>query len=510
MRMRSRRLAAALLAALGAAAPLAGQSDSVAPAVRTPALASPLLPAGHWSLTAARRAEGMGLAPDYFPAQAGASRAEVADALRQAVQQADRGSVAGRLALQWLTRFLEEFPEEREPTAAGLTWLGGGAGARFDRDQGRVAPAIGVYLDRTDPAPLEDVSTASATLRGGIRLGGALAGWASLAASDEAVEAREWEAVARLGPVALSVGRSTIQYGSSGQPGLVLGSAAALPRVEARSTRAWHPGGILRPLGRMTAHTFLAPLDEDRHVTSPWLWGARVAFRPHGRVTIAVNRASIFGGDSARPTPRRVGGMLLGVLSEGFENQLVSVDGRYRLPTEQALPLTVYAEWAADDGAGAWVEQPAMMGGLEVPGFPGAPNLSVAAEVAWFAACCGHGAWYNHDKFWGHWADRDQPLGHPLGGEGTEVALRFAGDFLDARVRLHGRGFFRDRSDASLRNLSGGGNLYAYPRAGESHGGMLDASVRLGPRVELGVRASGERGDGWRQSTLELEMRSLF
>ena len=42
-------------------------------------------------------------------------------------------------------------------------------------------------------------------------------------------------------------------------------------------------------------------------------------------------------------------------------------------------------------------------------------------EYAHFAhSCCGNPPWYRHKQFPGSWALRDVPLGHSLGGEGTE------------------------------------------------------------------------------------------
>lgn len=456
-----------------------------------------LLPAGHWSVAAAHRAEALGLAPNFFPAQTGASHAEVAAALRAAAARPEGGA----LARGWLARFREEFADSG-------AWLGGGGGAGYHRAHGRLAPARGI-VDRAPPAPLPRLSRAVAVADGAVRLGPALSAGARLVAGEDHAEARQWEVAARLGSAALSVGRAPVGYGAPGS-GLVLGSPAALPRIELRSVGAWEMPGLLRPLGRVTVHTFLSSLDGDRHATDPLLWGARVAFRPHGRVTVAVNRAAIFGGDSARMTAGRVAGMLVGTLNEGFENQVVSLEARYRLPTEAWLPLAVRAEWAAEDASGAWWDQPAALLALDAAALPGAPAVSLGVEGATFAACCGHGSWYHHSEFTGHWVARDRPLGHPLGGEGSELAVRAAAEVADARLRVAGRGFTRYRSDESARSGRGWGNLFSPTRTGRSHGAALQAHARLTGGVEATLRARGERGAGWREHSMELELRALF
>lgn len=479
----------ALLAAL--AAPVPGQ----APAPPPRGTASPLLPAGHWSVAAAHRAEAMGLAPDFFPAQGGASRAEVGDALTAAAERSPQ-------AAGWLARFREEYPDSG-------SWLGGSGGAGYRREQGRLVPAAGIGESRTVPAPLPNRSETFVAGEGAARLGPHLAAWARIAATDREVEAREWEVVARLGGAALSLGRAPVAYGAPGG-GLVLGSPTALPRVEVRTDGAWRMPGILRPLGRVTGHTFLSSLDEPRHPTAPLLWGARVAFRPHARVTLAVNRAAVFGGDSARVTVGRLAGMLVGTLNEGLENQLVSLEGRYRLPTEGWMPLAVHAEWASDDAAGAWWEQPAVRVGVDAAALPGAPGVSMGVQAATFAACCGHGSWYHHSEFTGHWVARDRPLGHPLGGEGSELALHGAAHLAGARLRIAARGFARSRSDESATRGTGWGNLFAPRRTGRSGGGTLEVLARVSPSLEASLHAFGERGRGWREHAMELELRALF
>src|SRR5690606_1243413 len=99
------------------------------------------------------------------------------------------------------------------------------------------------------------------------------------------------------------------------------------------------------------------------------------------------------------------------------------------------------------------------------PAVPGMESTSVGVEYTEFAAsCCGNPEWYRHWSFPGSWATGDQPLGHPLGGHGSELLLLTETHLLDARLRLHGRFFVRER---------GIENLYVPGREGRSRGGSL-------------------------------------
>src|SRR5690606_18134300 len=121
-----------------------------------------------------------------------------------------------------------------------------------------------------------------------------------------------------------------------------------------------------------------------RHEEEPYLWAGSVSYHPHSRVALGINRAAMFGGDQP-VTARKVVDMLIGQLSGlGFENQVVSVEGRVALPSEAVLPLTAYLEWGAEDAAGAWWDVPGRVFGISAPSLPGSPATSLAIEYASF------------------------------------------------------------------------------------------------------------------------------
>ncbi len=470
---------------------LAAQADSAA---------SPPLPVDHWAARAAARAWAMGLAPGYFPAQRSAPRGLVAQALREA---AARDSVQ---AGGWLRRFEEEFPEY----AGRAVLLGGRAGVVTDHEAGRTEPAFGAYGFRREPFALPDRDewAGAATVALGVRAATAIA---RVEAGTEGVEVPAWDVSAAWGPLAASLGREAVGYGTARSGGIVVTGAEPIVRGQVQTLRPVELPSVLRYLGPATLHTSLARLPQSRHPGRPWFWTARLGLQPHPRLQVGINRASVFGGDSiaTRVTVGNVAKMFLGILSAEFENQVIAADGRWRLPTERVLPATVYFEWGSEDASGAWWKVPGRTFGLFLPRL--GRGLAGGAEFTQFAAqCCGNPSWYMHASQPGGWVYASRPLGHPLGGEGWEALAYGQAELLDARLRVEGRAFVRRRGQRGLERPERASNLYAPARTGGSVGGSLDAAWRLGPRMDARVALERDAGDGWRQQRLRADLSYLF
>lgn len=515
---------AALVAMALSAAPAAGQgtaADSARSAGAAPSAVlaaagrhtgpSPLVAADHWAVRAARRAEALGWIPGYLPAQAAVPRAALAEALERAALAAPEGR-ARRMAEGWRARFREEFREFREdaPAAGTVVPLGGRAAVQYAGEWGRHTPAIH-YAPRQDPRELPGGASPRLRASGGAALGGHAALWADARLDEGGAALSRWEALAGAGPFAVSVGREAVGYGPGVGGGVVLFPNQTLLRMEAQTTAPVRLPSLLRLAGPVSLHVFASRMDDPgRHPDPAWLGGARLAFQPHPRLTLAVNRASIFGTEEEPVTAVRVARMLAGVIrSSNFENQIVSLEGRYRLPTDAVVPATVYLEWGADDGAGALDEEPAIVAGLFLPSLPGLPEVAAGAELTRFAPqCCGHGVWYFNASQTGNWARGTRVLGHPLGGEGNEAMAYAQAELLEGRLRLAGRAFTRNRSIQSIP-VYGGGNLFAPARTGRSVGGAIDAALRLG-RVELGASGFRDAGDEWREDSFQLGAAAFF
>jgi hypothetical protein len=460
------------------------------------AAASVHLPVHHWSLAAVRRADALGLLDEPLALRRTLTRATVARLLCQAERHAaERGDALGALAQGWNERLAEEFGPDAELRAAPR------AGYAYGR--GLVAPGLGEFPpERTGPLTLADRSALDAGVELSAQAGRHLAASVEPEAFGRELTLAAGEVAVGAGAFSISAGRQAVGYGAAEGGGVVLSGAEAVDAVQLETTRGLRLPRPLGWLGPIDFQTFLSRFNSERHPGAPYFWGASGAIHPHPRLTLAVHRAALFGGErSELPiTPRSLWQMLLGEVHgrKNFEDQVVSVEGRFRLPTESVLPLTIYLEWGSEDAAGAWRDVPGRVAGAFVPRIPGAPALSLGVERAAFrASCCFNPPWYRHVGFPGSWAGESQPLGHPLGGEGREWLLYSRAELLDSRLELAGRGYRRKR---------GAENLFAPERAGRSTGGAMNARWRLARAIDLRVAGEAERGEGWTMTRIEAGM----
>ena len=488
--MRVRRLARAVTVAValaGAAAPLGAQG------------ASGLLPGDHWAVEAVWRLEELGLVRGFVPAQRAVPISAVAAALEEARGRAP--AARRELVEGWYDRFAAEFGGALRTleSPGGLSLDEASASAWWESAVGRVAPGRGEFApDRTGAARLPNVDNAVA----GLAVAASYGGRASLQLQGRGEMRRARLGVAELtlraGAMTLSAGRQSVGYGWAERGGLVLSGAVPVDRVELATGRPLRAPWLLRHLGPVALHAFAGPLRGDRHTENPWFWGGRIAVQPHPRFTVAVHRAAMFGGDSSevRVTARTILDMLIGDITGGsFENQVVAVAGRLRLPTERVVPLTAYLEWGAEDAAGALRDVPGRVIGLRAPAVPGVEEWSLGVELAHFEpSCCGNPEWYRHHAFDGAWSGEEVPLGHRLGGNGEELAVHSALLLHGGRLRLEGEWFRRDREAQ---------NLYVPGRAGESYGGRVAGDWRPTPFAELFAVLSREQGRRWSESSID-------
>ncbi len=441
----------------------------------------------------------MGALPEYLPVQRSVPLCEARALLERAAAGADAGD-ARELAVELLTRLDREFPalEGRQfESGDDLVFHAAVSAGAEDRD-GIGAPGLDEFdPHRTGTLILEGSRGVVAELDAGILAGRYFAARVEPVFRDEKVRFGTLEGVVGLGRVALTVGRGQIGFGTAAGGGVVLGGAR-FDRIQIETPAPLEMHGFLSPLGRVGFTTFLAPIREERHRTKPFFWGTTVSLQPHWRTTFYVHRGTMVRGDGEFPfTAANIARLLVGsIRAGGFENQIVSMEGRFHLPTESVIPLTAYLEWGAEDAAGGWWDVPARIIGLEIPMVPGAPRLSLGMERTSFGQqCCGNPMWYRHWSFPGSWVVEDRPLGHPLGGNGTEWLVFSGLDLPDARGRVDLRAFHRDR---------GPDNLYTPGREGSSWGGAASFRWRMGAGPEIFGAARFESGSGWSEHEARL------
>ncbi len=488
---------------LGGAPAYAQDAGPVADTAANARMVSPRLPTSHWAVEATRRLEALGLAPGYFPAQSAPTWTEVEAALAEAARRAPAEAPAMAATVSaWQRRFREEFTGSRRKWG----FLAGAAGARSRARGSRgldTFPRTKTTLLADPPAGAD--GEAHARLAAGLGAHGAVL--ADVVVGTEGASLPRWEAAVAWRGVRASVGRAPIAYGYTEGTGVVLAGAAPSAHAEIESARAFRLPGPLRWLGPTTFHTALGRhrIEGDAGGQSVFL-GMRVAARPHPRVTLAAQRAALFGGvERAGPvTPRKLLGVLVGQYQDGseFENQWVSGELRYRLPVEPVLPLVAYLEWGTEDMAGGFDEAPGIVVGAYAPSIPLAPGVSAGLEYAFFGVRCCRSQpvrWYAHGALGA--AAGGEPLGHPLGGNGHEWLAHATAHFADARLRVTGRAFLREREPYTL---------FGAGKSGDSRGGSLRLSAGAWHNLNFDVAVLGEVGAEWREGAVESSLSLLF
>jgi hypothetical protein len=263
-------------------------------------------------------------------------------------------------------------------------------------------------------------------------------------------------------------------------------------------------------LGPLSTHLFFTRLRYGRHPGDPYLGGVNLTLQPHPRLQLSARRAALFGGDSVGApvslgaVSRMMVGMTVSNSTNGFENQLASLELRYRLPTDPHVPLTVYGEIGMEDMSltRSFYLAPGITAGLFAPILPTLPAISAGVELTHFGrAPETYGIWYRHFKLHGGWAADEGPLGHPLGGHGQELRGYGSADLFRGRLRFSGDAFFRRRGEE---------NLYAPERAGRSTGFVGDAAWRPLRRGELKLSVYRESGADWEEHGFELRTVVFF
>ena len=477
--------------------------------------ASPFLPLHHWSYASLAHLQGAGLLNEGFdPGATTLSRFEAFDQLEYAAATAgERAPGWVALAEAYRDRFREEFPataDRASGASSGFVSEGAVVAGLEARRNGLLAKHLMDEGNGFRTSAIRDVAQPAGALEFGVLLpprSVSVAAYGALLLPADRVTASEAYAMVRVGKVGLWTGRRKLGFGSANGGSVILNSQLPVDGVGLFLADGVRLPGYLHHLGAFRAETVLSRLDNAGEVESPWLFGFRTSLTPHPRFRIGLNRGALFGGDHSLVPPGtfgRVAKVVAGLDTneegqENFEDQIASLDAWFAPPLG-SFPLVIYGEWGLQDLT-VQREMPAIVGGIEVVGIPGAPWLSVGFEHTVFKQPTNNGrSWYDHRVF-GTWTDDGNLLGHGLGGEGREIRLFGAADLLDARLGLEARGFSRDRGE---------GNLFAPDREGSSSGFAGTARWRLTPTVELEASGALESGTGWSESAGFLGVRLNF
>ncbi|MEX2285190.1 MAG: capsule assembly Wzi family protein [Gemmatimonadota bacterium] len=453
---------------------------------------TPVLAHDHWSVAALRRLE---TALPAAARDAGASSLTHDDAIdrfRALAANTIRPEFAARAAV-YLERFLEEFP-----LAQTNQFYARNATAGFLNAKGRAGPGAGFIRDEdwTGALPLPALNTTYAALEAGGSLN-PIAAQLSIAYDgdwswDETHALLQWRNVELWG------GRRAIRFGPA-ESGFVLSGNAQFNGGGFQLARPVFLPSLLRHLGPFDFETFASRLEQNGLRKQPWFWGARFSIQPIPTLTLGLNRASIFAGEGQDASILNLLEMFAGGYggeSGEFENQVVSADAHLAIRGKQ--PLELYVEWAADDASGMWQKAPAITLGA-IAGWPAAFAAIERAVMYPRPKCC-NTYWYRNTFFRGSWSKDDVPLGHELGGHGTQTSLRFGVEALEARFRMTGHLVMRDRGEE---------NLYAPEREGRSYGFEAKGFLRF-QRTQAEWSGQFEDGNGWQSHQYRIGLRAYF
>lgn len=519
------RLRRLVLIALTALVSLGAISVTLSAQQPEPHAASPFLPSSHWAITVARRLAALDLAdPDFGWGDGSLTILAVGRVLHDAPAIAQRKHrELEPLARGYWLRFAREFPltaATLEPriSTKNADLAEGWVAAGYSSATGRVYPVRS--LDRTrenvaGPFPRSDLSEARLTTNLSFTVGQHIAGSLSPEHRDGDWGLREGYGLVTVKKLGIWGGRRVPAFTTGAGGGIVINGTAAFTGGGFAFTEPFRLPWLFRYVGAIRFESFLSRLDSNAAIPKPWFLGTHVSISPHPRLMIGATQAYMFGGGGVTPvTWSTVWSMLRshGVISAGseFENGLASWELRFRPPLP-VVPLSLYMEWGADDNHAAWTLFPARVIGAQIPAVPGIPSLSLGLEHASFSRPCTgcdgchceyYATWYRHYLFKDGWTVDRQPIGHPLGGEGSEWLAYGTWDRPASRLRFDVRAFRRNR---------GSYNIYAPERLGRSTGGQISTVYRATPNMDLLLTGALEDGQAdWRESSIFAGLRWIF
>lgn len=502
--------------------------SSVGGAQQPQSFATPTLPADHWAVAAARRAALLGLTPGELGFGDGTlTQAAVGRMLRVATEQSVASPGVSTLVNADWQRFEDEFPgvaarisgrpvRQRLGTSRPMpiAWTSS-IDAQFVAATGRLLPVRS--LDRTrenvaPPTPIDNLGDADLEARFGGTIGANVAAELASGRRDGEWMIRDWLLSAEFRSLGAWIGKRAPDYGPGHGGGLVFDGRAAFSGGGVMLTNGIRLPWVFRKLGAWRGESFLARIDSSAGTRHPWLFASHVSLTPHRRFTLGATQAFMFSGEGQPPfTFRNFKEMFLthGIKTAGreFENGIASIEAQWRMPVPR-VPTNLYVEWGADDNHSAWFKFPAVVAGVVVPSLPVAPSVSLGLERASFAAPCSdcggcaceyYATWYRHYVFMDGWTLDRRPIGHPLGGDGTEWLAYGRLDDSARRIRVDGRAFVRNR---------GRFNLFSPTREGRSVGGKVAVDYRLTRAFELHADAELEHGRrNWNASAMSAGLR---
>lgn len=310
------------------------------------------------------------------------------------------------------------------------------------------------------------------------------------------------------GPFYGWVGRRAVGYGVGAGGSIVLSGSVPLDGVGFGVRRPFRLPWLLKWLGWWDLEGVVARASDNGNIGNPYFGAARGTWMPFPGITFGTSRGAMAHGEGAPGlTGRRLWSTILGSHLEEdgerlqFNNQIMTLDAVIRAPIA-GLSWAVYAELGAEDSAGAWVESPSIMAGVEVA-HP-ANGWLLGLNHAYMHPVNGHGYFYRHSLYGAGWSDEGRGLGHPLGGPGREWRVHGISSESSGRWDLDVGLFVRDRYEGTSLGQDFEGRSTGAGINGRATVGSVDLFARIeGEHHESGLdRVVGELGVRWTRGAI--------
>lgn len=322
------------------------------------------------------------------------------------------------------------------------------------------------------------------------------------------------------GPVRVSAHYGAHRLGPGASGGMVLHDAAALPWLEVALDEPIRLPWLLRHLGPMQFSFAASRIGGDALGSTVGFFAGDLRVQLFPWLTGALYRTAVVATevDGHTLTFDHVLTMLQGSragLPANFDDQKASMSYLFRFRIA-GVAVNPYLVWAWED---TWEidEDPGAILGVWLPAIPVADRpVGVRYEYTafgepgmivwpWTDGIWQHRSWYRHSTTRSVYVDGDgTPLGHPLGGYGTEHRLEVEVPLPASGLLLRAAGFTRERVQGETLNpqrqpprLQHYSNILYDDVPGRSLGGWLEGSLRTG-ELRLAGRVDLEVGDeGW-------------
>lgn len=268
----------------------------------------------------------------------------------------------------------------------------------------------------------------------------------ALSESDRGFDLIEGYGVVKAGPAAVEIGKDSLWWGP-GYRGSMLMSNNAEPFKMIKITNP-QPGQlpwILHYLGPFRVQWFLARLEEDRHIPSAKLSGARVNFKPLPWVELGASRVVMFGGRGVADVGVIDYAKMFFALDEQPENnQLAGGDMSVLIPLAELpwlakLPLRsvkLYVDGAGEDEAGGVPSNWGALYGLQLNDILKTGRTDFRMEYAENHVPGKPNAFYAHSLYQSGYTYKGRILGHYMGTDSRQVFLQLS-HYLRDDLRLN-------------------------------------------------------------------------